>query len=225
MIVTPAILPENYPDLTDKLLRIKGLFRSVQIDVCDGKLTSKPTWPYINDNQGNFEMIMNQEQGLPLWEDFDFEIDMFVKNPDQEFQKWIDAGASRIVVHHYLGQHQRTKKILDELKKRGVEGVLAFQLDSSYEEIFKYSDYYLQNIQLMGIKNIGYQGEPFDKSVLEQIKKIKDKVPESQIAVDGGVNEETASQIAEAGADRLVIGSALFGSSALKDTAVYFESL
>jgi ribulose-phosphate 3-epimerase len=225
MKVTPAIIPQDYNDLQNKLSRLKGLVQTVQIDVCDGKLTPKPSWPYANDPDRIFDLILNQEEGLPMWEDFDFEIDMMVIFPDQEFNHWIDAGASRIVIHHYDGQEERTKQIFNEVKDRGSDPVICFEASTSIEKILAFEPEYLKNIQLMGIAHDGFQGEPFVESTIEKVKRLQEQYPDIEIAIDGGVNMDTALKLAEAGADRLIIGSALFNSGDLTGSLDYFESL
>jgi ribulose-phosphate 3-epimerase len=231
MKIIPAIIPESFLDLQAKLSRLSNLVRAVQVDVCDGKLTGDASWPYVNDKAGDFRKILDQEQGLPLWDRFDFEMDMMVRYPEQEDERWVNAGATRIVIHHHLGQHERTKKILKELDSRNVEGSIAFHFDHSLEEIYKYTENvednfnYLKSIQLMGIKIIGYQGQPFEEEILEKIKLLRAKYPNSEIAIDGGVNMDTAERITDAGADKLIIGSALYKSGDIEETLNYFKSL
>lgn len=62
----------------------------------------------------------------------------------------------------------------------------------------------------MGIATIGRQGEPFDERVIEKIKSIRAKYPDMVISIDGGVSFDTAPELIEAGATRLVAGSAIF---------------
>ena len=80
-------------------------------------------------------------------------------------------------------------------------------------------------IQCMGIEKIGYQGEPFDERVLEQISELRKIYPELIISVDGSVNETTAPLLVKAGANRLVVGSAIMNSYDVRETIREFESL
>ena len=64
----------------------------------------------------------------------------------------------------------------------------------------------------MGIDHIGFQGQNFDKKVIDKIKTTKAKYPSIPISVDGGVSLETAPELIAAGADRLIVGSAIFDS-------------
>ena len=64
-------------------------------------------------------------------------------------------------------------------------------------------------IQLMGIAEIGAQGQPFDESVIEKIQTVKQRFPHKPITIDGSVNADTIVRLKEAGADRFIVGSAI----------------
>ena len=64
-------------------------------------------------------------------------------------------------------------------------------------------------VQLMGIKEVGRQGQPFAEETFARVKKLRSVYPELEIAIDGGVNQETIPGLAEAGASRLAPGSAI----------------
>ncbi len=69
----------------------------------------------------------------------------------------------------------------------------------------------------MGISEIGCYGHPFDERVIPKIIALRDKYGDAvKIAVDGGINVETAKKASAAGADILVAGSAVFGSEDVK---------
>jgi len=70
----------------------------------------------------------------------------------------------------------------------------------------------LDFVQVMGIERIGFQGEEFDERCLEHVKNLRAKYSDLVIAVDGGVDMGTAELLRNAGADRLVSGSAVFDS-------------
>jgi ribulose-phosphate 3-epimerase len=77
----------------------------------------------------------------------------------------------------------------------------------------------------MGIKNVGFQGQDMDEKVYETISAIRAKYPELPISVDGGVTLENAGDLVDAGATRLVSGSAIFGSNNPKEAIDYLKSL
>jgi len=80
-------------------------------------------------------------------------------------------------------------------------------------------------VQCMGIEHIGFQGQDFDERVLEQIKNLKEKFNDLIISVDGGVTLHTAPLLINAGATRLVAGSAIFNIDDIIDTIEKFRNL
>ena len=77
----------------------------------------------------------------------------------------------------------------------------------------------------MGIEKIGFQGEPFDERVLDQIKALRKQFPEVTISVDGAVDFDTAPELIEAGANRLVAGSAIFNGPDISGAINEFQNL
>jgi pentose-5-phosphate-3-epimerase len=61
----------------------------------------------------------------------------------------------------------------------------------------------------MGIKEIGAQGQPFDETILETIAQVKAAFPDKPITVDGSINSDTIERVVAAGADRVIVGSAI----------------
>ncbi len=88
--------------------------------------------------------------------------------------------------------------------KEQEEAILSF-IGSNKAE-FSQSKIYLQ---VMGIQNIGHQGEPFSEDSVHIIQSVRDLFPneELQINVDGSVNEATYKLFKNAGASSLVVGS------------------
>lgn len=222
MIVLPAIIPKDFEDLESHLVQVRDLTRTVQIDICDGRLTASPSWPYIGGDI-EFKEILAQERGLPLWEDFDFEIDLMVLNPSKEYEQWIDAGAARIIFHYSEKEAEKLKDIMQKTRERGVETGLALHLSDSLDVIKDFEG--IASIQLMGIEKIGFQGEPFDERVLDMVRSAKKMYPEIPVGIDGGVNFDTAPLLASAGADRLVVGSGIFNDVDVVEAISYFETL
>ncbi len=221
MEIIPAILPRDFKEIEEKTILIKGLADTVQIDICDGKFTANTTWPYKKRDQ-NFESIIHEDRGMPLWEELDYEFDLMISNPSvDDVRQWLSAGATRIVLHSESSED--LMPVLDVLKGL-VEIGLSLQIKTPVEIIEKYKDK-ISFIQFMGITKIGFQGQAFDPRVLEKIKKAKEKYPELTMQVDGGVSLATAEDLKKAGADRVVAGSSIFESDNLVDTYRKFERI
>jgi ribulose-phosphate 3-epimerase len=214
MEIIPAILPKDFYEIEEKTAAIVGLADIVQIDICDGKFVPSTTWPYKRQDE-NFEAIIREERGMPEWEELDFEFDLMVKDPtEDEARKWLSAGAKRVVLH--VESSPDLTPVLNVLSGLAEVG-LALNIQTPLDVIEKYKDK-ISYLQFMGITKVGFQGQAFDTRVLEKIKKAKETYPNLAIQVDGGVSLATAGDLAEAGADRLVAGSVLFGSDNIVDT-------
>ncbi len=225
--IIPAVLPKDFAELDEKISLVKGLVKFVQIDICDGQFTPEATWPYRKDDD-NFERIQKEESGLPGWEKLDFEIDLMVNKPDEVVEQWITAGASRIIIHAESGERlsvkrEGVKKAIEILAGR-LEVGLALNIETPMDIIETYKDK-IQFVQCMGIDNIGFQGQDFDAKVIDKIKEIKTKYPELIVSVDGAVSLESAPMLVEAGADRLVVGSAIFNSDNFTEAIREFKAV
>ncbi len=223
--IIPAIMPRNFNGLEEKTFLVKGLVPLVQIDIMDGKLTKHSTWPYKNNNgemnDEIFDLILKEERGLPYWEDLDYEIDLMVVDPEKAAGEWLVAGASRVIIH--VETITDWQKIISELGNL-IEIGLAINISTPIEKLKPYIND-VDFIQCMGIARIGFQGEPFDERVLGKIREVKKEWPQMQVSVDGAVNETTAPALLEAGADRLVVGSAIFESGDVAEAISSLQSL
>ncbi|MFA6463569.1 MAG: hypothetical protein WCV55_01030 [Candidatus Paceibacterota bacterium] len=210
--IIPAILPKSFEDLKTSLERVLNLTGSVQIDIVDGKYAGKPTWPFVGDN-GEFKAMQREELGFPFWEEFDFEIDLMCEDPFSYVKDWITAGAQRIVFHVETLDFDNDRLALEQLRSEGlIEIGMAISIDTENEkldELIPYADF----IQIMGINEVGFQKKPFDKHCVDKVRFFRDHYPELSISVDGGMNPDTARLVIDAGANRIIAGSYIFGSS------------
>jgi ribulose-phosphate 3-epimerase len=205
--IIPAILPKDFAELQDKIEFVRGQVKTVQIDICDGQFVHNATWPY-KKHDDSFDRILKEEEGLPGWESLDYEFDLMVNKPEEVISDWIIAGAARIVIHA-----EATGDLLAAMNAvpETVEVGLALNIETDISQIADFKDK-IKFVQCMGIDHVGFQGQEFDAKVIEKIKAIKAKYPDLPVSVDGGVSLETAPLLKAAGADRLVIGSAIFNS-------------
>jgi ribulose-phosphate 3-epimerase len=218
--ITPAILPTDFHDLYSKIYKVTSLVDWVQIDAVDGSYAPNKTWPYITKPDGTvdddiFTKIVKQDEPMPFWDEMNFEVDLMVKNP-------------MFVVHLDSIELKDFIELARTIDEKGVELVLGFAIDSSLDKLISYLDAIgdtkdsriVNCVQCMGIEKIGFQSQPFDTVVLENIKKIKLALPYMYISIDGGVSEKTAQSLVDAGADRLIVGSALYTAESIEDTLV-----
>jgi len=228
-VIVPAILPRSHDDLVDKLLRLEGIASEVQIDIVDGKFATPASWPFLHAGESAHT---SSDDPLPFLGLMRFEMDIMTEAPDTQVGRWIQAGAGRITIH--AESTQGLAKLLETFRTQyghdasfapGLLSVgLAINLatDTSLIEPFlSQCDY----VQFMGIREIGKQGEPFDKAVLLKIAAFRRKHPDMPIQVDGGVSLSTASALLSAGVSRLIVGSALWKAQDLKSAYGQFQDL
>lgn len=228
--IIPAILPESYRELVDKLDSVAGHAKTVQVDICDGGYVPSKTWPYLKgplSEDSMFEEIISQEQALPHWDIIDFEFDLMVRDPHTKIPDFIAAGAKRIIIHKASVTDEELDAIIadygkhsDELGPFDVELGLALKPtdEPAIPEGFHF-------VQVMGIEHEGFQGQDFDPKAVELIRGLRATYPKLIISVDGGVNLDNGRELINAGADRLVVGSALFEDIDFSGTLKEFECL
>ena len=201
--IVPAILPKNLDDLDDKLSLIDGLVPMAQIDICDPKIFEKT--------------------GLPYLQNFGLEIDLMFKEAEREIGWLIGLRTIRFIIHPNLSRIEKLKEMLEDLK-----GVVYFGVALDWQNSLKDLEPFIgliDTIQVMGIKKIGFQGEPFEETTIEKVAVLREKYPQLVISVDGGVSLANAPQLIKAGATRLVIGSAIFGNENPAAILEKFKSL
>ena len=150
-----------------------------------------------------------------------------VKNAINQFDIFIKLGAKRIVFHLEAEDENELKEFInhmDPYTRENLEIGIAINTTTDIKKLDPLINS-VDFIQCMGIEHIGFQGEEFDERVLKQIKDIKSKYSDIIISVDGSVNETTAPHLVKAGADRLVVGSALMRSFDVKNTMKELENL
>ncbi len=225
--ITPAIIVNDFNELNEKLAKFVNITNTIQIDICDGKFVSSISWPMQQGDKYSIERVLEEEEGLPFWESLDFEFDLMVLNAHKQFDFFARLGAKRIIFHLEAETESDFKEFLESMDpyfKDNISIGIAINTTTDINRLDSFINH-VDFIQCMGIEHIGFQGEPFDERVLMQIKNLKIKYPEIKISVDGSVNENTAPSLIEAGADRLVIGSALLQSFDIRETYKYFENL
>ncbi len=208
MLITPAILPHNIEQLTDKLFLLEGLCERVQIDLCDGIFGLEKTWLPYKEKE--------------LLTGFSYEFDLMVKDWRKFLPRVIALRATRVILHvddfseddiaeavaivkpHliYLGLCVSNDKNVPEF------AALVKRVDTVYSKVF---------IQVMGITHIGAQGQPFDEGVLRRIEYLKDACRPIEIQVDGSMNPETILKVRNRGATCAIVGSYLFSHGATHD--------
>lgn len=221
--VVPAVLPESFIDLEEHVARIKGVVSRVQVDVANGSYAPTKTWPYTSAE--HFESLVHQDEGLPFWEDVEYEVDLLIKDPHEALEQWISAGVSGAIVHIESTDDHGT--LFEMGQNAGLDFGWGIKPSTDNQKLFDSIETHGMPgfVQVMGSDTIGHHGVELDESVYEKIEEIRVRYPELTIAVDIGVNEDTAAALVDVGVTKLVSGSAIFDSMDIRGTVEEFESL
>jgi ribulose-phosphate 3-epimerase len=215
MQVVPAILPRDIDDLHTQMKRVAKYVTLVQVDVVDGKYAPEPTWPYNKKNSNSFEKIIDEEEGLPMWEELNVEVDLLVESPEKCIDKWIKVGISAAIIH--FESTEKHALLIHTLQNAEVRIGLAYKPSTPNTAIAPFIGR-VDFVQCMGSDKVGFHGVSLDERVYEKIIDLRKRYVDLPIAVDIGVTLETAPLLARAGVTKLVSGSTIFNSDNISET-------
>jgi ribulose-phosphate 3-epimerase len=140
------------------------------------------------------------------------DVHLMVKPVDQLIGDFIDAGATYITFHPEASEH--VDRSLQMIKAGGCKAGLAFNPATGLHYL-KHVMTQLDLILLMSV-NPGFGGQSFIPETLAKLKQARCLIDAScqpiRLQVDGGVKVDNITDIAKAGADTFVVGSAMFNS-------------
>jgi pentose-5-phosphate-3-epimerase len=237
--IIPAVLVNTYSQIEDGVVRAKEVASRVQVDLCDGSFVTSKTWPFVEIGTADFIKIGSDEKldvYMPYWESVDYTADLMVEDPLSFIDSLMKYGFDDIVVHsRSLPENDRQKYFQNLVTKcDGYDMTLNLAVDlksnlKQVKELLKENSEFLNYVQVMGIREIGKQGEKFDQEVLGLIKNLKNFFTDNKIDlpifVDGGMNEKSIVKCKEVGAEVFVVGSALGKAIDYKEEFDYLNSL
>ncbi|MFA9398606.1 MAG: ribulose-phosphate 3-epimerase [Clostridiaceae bacterium] len=197
--LAPSILSADFANLGED---IKSLERygadMIHIDVMDGN--------FVPNISLGFPIIKSIR---PLTE-LTFDVHLMIKSPSRYIEDFVNAGADIITVHYEEEPH--LDRTIDYIKSFGVKAGVALNPSTNVDSI-KNLIKKLDMVLIMSV-NPGFGGQKFIDYSIDKIKEVKELSEKYNkdllIQVDGGVNELTIKEVAKAGANVVVAGSAVF---------------
>lgn len=199
--IAPSILSADFARLGEEVKQIsKDGADYIHVDVMDGSFVP------------NITIGHDVVKAIRPHSDLPFDVHLMIQNPDIHVENFANAGADIITIHTeaVTHLHRSIQKIKSLGKKAGVSIV-----PSTNENVL---DYVLEDVDLILVMSVnpGFGGQKFIYSQLKKIENLANKIAklgkEIDLQVDGGINDKTAKEVIEAGANVLVAGSYIFGS-------------
>jgi ribulose-phosphate 3-epimerase len=141
-----------------------------------------------------------------------FDVHLMITPTDPFVAAFAEAGADHILIHPEAGPHPH--RTLQLIRSLGKQAGLVLNPGTPIESITWLLD--LADIILVMSVNPGFGGQRFITSQLAKIAALRRMIDDTghpiALAVDGGINAETAAQVLAAGADTLIAGTSVFGA-------------
>lgn len=146
------------------------------------------------------------------------DVHLMVKPVDRMIGDFIDAGASYITFHPEASEH--IDRSLQMIRDGGCKSGLVFNPATPLSHL----DYVLDKVDMVLLMSVnpGFGGQKFIPGTLDKLRQAREIIDNSgfdiRLEIDGGVGIANIREIAEAGADTFVAGSAIFNTDNYADT-------
>lgn len=199
--IVPSLPASSYEELEQLFQALTGVVREIQVDIVDGAFVPFTSWPFTeSDVNGAFRCVKQYANTFAL------EVDCMIMHPERFLDLFVEVGFKRVVIH--LRSTDAYGEIITHARTHGYTIGVATINEVPLEELEQYISQ-VDFVQLMGIKVIGQQGQPFDERTLDRVRELRTRYPHLEIAVDGSVNRETIPLLRESGVNRFAPGSAI----------------
>lgn len=206
-LLAPSLLSADFVRLAEEIARVEAAGADwLHLDIMDGHFVPNLTFgpPIV--------AAIRKISKLPL------DVHLMVSNPAALVEQFAEAGANYLTVHVETEPHLH--RLVNRIRELGVKPAVTLNPATSVDLL----DEILSEVDMVLVMSVnpGFGGQKFIPASLDKIRRLRQKLKRLDrqvlIEVDGGVNQETAPQLIEAGVDVLVAGSAVFGSADMKAT-------
>ena len=209
--IAPSILSADFTKLGQQIKIVEGAGASLlHVDVMDGRFV-----PNITVGLPIVQAISRATQ-LPI------DAHLMIVEPGRYAEQFVKAGAQMVSIHVEADPHAH--RTLSAIRAAGAQAGIAINPAtplSALDEALKFADYVL----LMSV-NPGFGGQAFIPESLDKVRRLRKLIDErgsrARIEIDGGIDAENIAELASAGAEIIVSGSAIFGAP---DPAVALRKL
>ena len=199
--LAPSILSADFSRLGEQVAEVaKAGADYIHVDVMDGHFVP------------NITIGAPVVASLRSWTDLPLDVHLMIERPEAHISQFAEAGADIITVHVEAAAHLH--RLVEAIKGLGVRVGVSLNPAtplSSLDEVLP-----LLDLVLVMTVNPGFSGQTFIGSMMDKITRLRkildDRQAKAELEVDGGITTSIAPKVAEAGAEVLVAGAAIFGS-------------
>jgi ribulose-phosphate 3-epimerase len=199
--IAPSILSADFARLGEEISAIeRGGASVVHVDVMDGH--------FVPNITVGMPVVKSVARATRLTVD----AHLMISEPGRYVEQFVEAGAQMVSVHVETDPHLH--RTLAAIKSKGALAGVAINPATplvSLEEALPFADFIL----LMSV-NPGFGGQKFIQTSLEKLRRLRHLIDErrleTRIEIDGGIDRSNINEVANAGAEIIVAGSAVFNT-------------
>lgn len=199
MILSPSLLSSDFGRLADELAALEDAgLEWVHWDVMDGLFVPNITLGPL--------VIKALRKRSRLF----FDVHLMIERPERYLSEFVDAGADLVCVHAEATAH--LDRAVAEIARLGAKPAVALNPATPLDMV----EYLLPKLHMVLIMSVnpGFGGQSFIPYSLEKVRALRRMIDDrglpTLVQMDGGVTVENCAELARAGADVLVSGSAFF---------------